>query len=137
MSSNRPKAMVDWVKLLQTTFGMGRNSEHGATKFSDIGWDTLLECVDIGWKEQKTKKHYGMAMMNYHNPDHYMICFKHAMASVFVADKDLLIRTKGDKNKDFLQYYYYDCKNNKASNAGKQLTNMIRNNLPAGIPKKT
>ena len=48
------------------------------------------------------------------------------MALAMVADTDILIRTEDDKNADFL---FSDVQDNKASNAGTQLTNMIHKHI--------
>ena len=49
------KGIIDRLKLLHTYYSMGRNLEHGGTRFSGMGWDPFLNCVDIGIRERKTK----------------------------------------------------------------------------------
>ena len=122
------EGIIDWLKLLHTFYSMGRNWEHGDTRFSGMGWDALLNCADIGIRERKTKQHYALEMTNYCKADtkKYKVCYMHAMALAMVADTDILIRCDDDKNEDFL---FSDVQENEASYAGTQLTNMIRKHI--------
>ena len=132
------EGIIDRLKLLHTFYSMGRNSEHGDIQFSDMGWDPLLNYADIGIRKRKTKQHYALAMTNHHKADtnKYKICYEHGMASAMVADTDILIRSDDNKNADFL---FSDVQDNEASNAGTQLTTMIRKHiklLHPTIPEK-
>ena len=66
----------------------------------------------------------------------YKVFSENAMTFVMVADTDILIRSDDNENVDFL---FSDVQEKKASDAGTQLTTMIRKHiklLHPGIPEK-